>query len=261
MIGKEREIKDSYEDDEDRIGEGVRVLVELPHLGDSFDRDAYAKILLASSQSSQPLLSSQPTASTPTISHIPKNTPRKPFIWDEDTPVIIPDSQELLGSLSYEPVEHSSSTEAVTTAELSTAIQTESDRSLLEHSHTLPSVQTRHSGHPHCSSPEVGAESISTHTLDSQRGALAGGSSGHHSQSPAESVRSQEARRNSCGQSNRVIEETQPLGSPNIQSSLQNVDRSSQANKTKDTGSDSGHQSLHSHSQLDQADSNLIIDK
>ncbi|KAH8591476.1 hypothetical protein B0O99DRAFT_632156 [Bisporella sp. PMI_857] len=91
-----REIKDSYEDEQNN--ESAHFRVEVPHLGSDFDYEAYAKVSIASSQVSQQIHSSLGTAPRNRF----KNPKNRAFIWDEDTPIVIPDSHEP-GSSSHHP--------------------------------------------------------------------------------------------------------------------------------------------------------------
>lgn len=116
------EIKDSYE--EEISNESGRIRVEIS-VDDDFDRDAYAKISVDSSQPSQTsqsvhnspgVLSRQSTqhshnsAYTVPLSRFKTPRPRRGrFLWDEDLPSVIPDSQDLPGSSSFRPSEVTSS--------------------------------------------------------------------------------------------------------------------------------------------------------
>jgi len=277
----EREIKDSYEEDDEKSSEEVRVLVELPRLGDSFDRDAYSKYSLESSQSTQLLPSSQLLSSpqahpnTQTRFETPRN--KKPFIWDEDTQVVIPDSQDLLGSLSYEPGETSSSLEVEKATPFSSVTHIESDLPSSGRSQSLPSAQISHSVPPYISSTgislEVGSESISTHNSSSigQPCPSSGVANSNHLLQSAQNVRSQQVEDILYRQLDRSIEETQPAASAGIQFSSQNPtsqfssseaidsrlalrtspDHIQHTASTKDTGSHSETQPLPPHPGVD----------
>lgn len=122
---KPREIKDSYEEEQSLSSESERIRVEIP-LDETFDRDAYSKVTVTSSQPTQATQPSQPSqpsgpSYTPSQSQLKTPTPR-PFIWDEeegdrkdDTVPIIPDSQDLPRSSSYKPSHTSASKTGVTT--------------------------------------------------------------------------------------------------------------------------------------------------
>lgn len=126
-----QEIKDSYEEElSNRSGNGKesgRVRVVLPPIDEDFDRDAYAKLSIQSSQPSQPSQNS-PHSNPPTAERIfqseifsPPQTslisqsyaasqafrvPKaRPFLWDEDTAAVVPDSQDLPGSSAFIPSE------------------------------------------------------------------------------------------------------------------------------------------------------------
>lgn len=124
-----KEIKDSYE--EELSNESAQIQVLLPPIDQSFDRSAYKKLSFQSSQppepsqpsrssqvqsshedsyswSSQPSQPSQPSIYSASRFKTPKHRPR-PFIWDEDPPLVIPDSQALPGSSPYKPSEISTS--------------------------------------------------------------------------------------------------------------------------------------------------------
>ena len=128
------EIKDSYEEDLSS-GKGKSIdrepgqfRVELPPICEAFDRDAYAKLSVKSSQLSQLSQPSQFSGFSGSVSsriasqsetlteqiqlsqHLllesssqPKTSKRPLFLWDEDSPRIIPDSQENQGSSVYIP--------------------------------------------------------------------------------------------------------------------------------------------------------------
>ncbi len=105
------EIKDSYEDDEQLSSSGGgKARVEIP-VHDSFDRDAYSKVVSSSqlSQPSQPSITSQVSQAL-VYSSSQLETPisrhrYSSIIWDEDIEGVIPDSQEQPGSSSYKPSE------------------------------------------------------------------------------------------------------------------------------------------------------------
>ena len=128
------EIKDSYEEDlssgkgKSIDREPVQFRVELPPICEAFDREAYAKLSIKSSQPSQlsqpsqsseysgsvtSRIASQSETLTEQIqlsqylllepSSQPKPLKRPLFLWNEDSPRIIPDSQENQGSSAYIP--------------------------------------------------------------------------------------------------------------------------------------------------------------
>lgn len=121
---KPKEIKDSYEEQSLSNGSG-RIRVEIP-VDEGFDRDAYSKVTVVSSQPSQNTQTSNPSQSsrlsdTPYQSLFKSSAPR-PFIWDEDEEgeevdrvPITPDSQFLPGSSSYVPSETQASYTGVST--------------------------------------------------------------------------------------------------------------------------------------------------
>jgi hypothetical protein len=119
--GQLREIKDSYEEQSVSKTSG-RIRVEIP-VDEGFDRDAYSKVTVISSQPSQPTQNSKPSQlSRPaTFSQSQsKSTQRRPFIWDEedeeaDRVPIVPDSQFLPGYSPYTPSQTQASLAAVTT--------------------------------------------------------------------------------------------------------------------------------------------------
>ena len=93
--------------------------MEIP-VDQAFDREAYAKVTLISSQPSQATQLSQPSqpsrSSYAPVSQLRTPTGR-PFLWDEedDEVPIIPDSQELPGSSSYYPTQTPRSITGITT--------------------------------------------------------------------------------------------------------------------------------------------------
>jgi hypothetical protein len=95
------EIKDSYEEEDQPFSGNTprfaRVEINVPN---DFDREAYATWI--SSQPSQSLQSSQNSELPPSTEFQPPTPSRyRPFkIWDED---IIPDTQDLPGSSTYDP--------------------------------------------------------------------------------------------------------------------------------------------------------------
>ncbi|PQE33729.1 HDA1 complex subunit protein [Rutstroemia sp. NJR-2017a WRK4] len=95
---KVEEIKDSYEDEDSGIYGNVSVLIPVRK---DFNPDEYIPV-----RSSQLSDSCHPLSQSSQLSHQPKPQKaaapriRKPYIWDED---IVPDSQYLSGSASYEP--------------------------------------------------------------------------------------------------------------------------------------------------------------
>ena len=119
--GQLREIKDSYEEQSVSNTSG-RIRVEIP-VDEGFDRDAYSKVTVISSQLSQPTQNSKPSqlSRSDTLSQSQsKSTKRRPFIWDEedeevDRVPIIPDSQFLPGSSQYTPSQTQASVAAVIT--------------------------------------------------------------------------------------------------------------------------------------------------
>jgi len=204
----------------------VRVLVELPHIGDNFDRDAYSKFSLESSQLSQPVLTSQPPPNTQTIFENPRKTPKKPFIWDEDTQVIIPDSQDLLGSLSYAPTKASSSLEVVKAPDSRSAAPIEIDRPPPEPSQSLTNPQIRPSETQNHLSFEVSLEATSdsayTSSSDSCHKANLGILSGNHSTPLAQDSSSQRVEHYPSTQTDKQTEDAQSVACPDIQPSSQN---------------------------------------
>jgi hypothetical protein len=118
--GKPNEIKDSYEEDQrlTSLG-GGKATVEIP-IHDSFDRNAYSRVL-TSSQLSQSQVHSSPQLQTPKLRHKYSST-----IWDEDIEGVIPDSQEQPGSSSYRPSETLIS-KTTTSSRLGTEVNTGTD--------------------------------------------------------------------------------------------------------------------------------------
>jgi hypothetical protein len=121
---QEKVIKDSYEEELSNDSGRIRVVVPIDK---DFDRNAYGRYSIESSQPSQisqPSYSSHPSepsqpsqAFTATDSQsgvlsqssqpqfrTPKPV-RSPFLWDEDLPAVIPDSQFLPGSSPFKPTE------------------------------------------------------------------------------------------------------------------------------------------------------------
>ena len=126
--GERREVKDSYE--EQLLSNGSeRIHVEIP-VDQAFDREAYAKVTVASSQPSQPTQPSQRSQSSqPSYAPLTKlKTPTaRRFLWDEEDGVpIIQDSQELAGSSSYKPTETPTSNTELTASPY-TGTNTEAD--------------------------------------------------------------------------------------------------------------------------------------
>ena len=106
-----REIKDSYEEQSLSTGSGrIRVVVPLDQ---NFDREAYAKVSVVSSQpyqSSQLSHTSQSSQlSSYNLSQSQHSTPipQSIFIWGEEDDGLptVPDSQDIRGSSSYNPTE------------------------------------------------------------------------------------------------------------------------------------------------------------
>jgi hypothetical protein len=150
--GETREIKDSYEEQSLSNGSG-RIRVEVP-VDPAFDREAYAKVIVASSQPSQATQPSQRSQSCrPSYARLTQFKTRKarPFLWDEeeDGVPIIPDSQELAGSSAYKPTETPTSNTKLTTSPY-TGTNTEADFATWRSSFSVGSarIDYRHSEPP-----------------------------------------------------------------------------------------------------------------
>lgn len=127
---KPKEIKDSYEDEQSPSNESGRIRVEIP-VDQGFDREAYARVAVVSSQPSQATQPSQYSQSsrpshTTSLSQF-KNPTRRPYIWDEEDGVpIIPDSPKLSRSSSYKPTQTPTSKTGASTPP-NTGTNTEAD--------------------------------------------------------------------------------------------------------------------------------------
>jgi hypothetical protein len=187
-----KEIKDSYEEEEQLSNRGGNVSVVVPRVGEAFDRDAYA-ILATSSQPSQITQPSQsPVYPTSQSQHKLPTATRRPFLWDEPAPVI-PDSQELTESPSQTAV---SKTGVTTQPDSGTNTQSELDpfqetqSGFSNISGDSCSIRDRHPvqlNHPSGSHPPVGDSEVTS--SEPASGAKAPSSGGQESGTSGESDR------------------------------------------------------------------------
>jgi hypothetical protein len=187
-----KEIKDSYEEEEQLSNRSGNVSVVVPGLGEAFDRDAYA-ILATNSQPSQ---ITQPAQSqvypTSQSQHKLHTATRRPFLWDEPAPVI-PDSQELTESPSQTAVSKTGVTTqpdsgANTQSELDPFQETQSgfsnisgDSGSIRDRHPVQ-VNHRSRSHPPVSDSEVTSSEPASGTKAPSSGGQESGTSGESDQ-------------------------------------------------------------------------------